>query len=487
LVKEGFLNTIASYLGLILGFLNILVLQPIILEPEQIGFFRIVYSTSLLIGTIFPLGLTGVIIKFLPGYKSEPASRTAFFKLIFLYSFLTYLLYLFLHSLGADSFFFNSSKGSVFEEYSQLVLPLSFFIGVGNLITVYLYGIGFSFKAVIINEIFNRLLFIAELFLYKYAVIDAEQLIYLFVFNYVIQFVLLWFSMGISVPGIIGVKISRFFSGIMLMDMWRFSFWISVVAISNMAMKNLDVIILGKIEGDYFTGIYAIALVLSGLMEVPANALSKIVDSKISDRLHHNDKEGIRRLYYDSTSMLFIAGVFSFLAMWIFLPFGISFLPEKYAGCETPVRILMIGAFSNMATGLNSILVFYDKKVKNGVVLMSFMLVFQYLISYNLTKGYGIVGICWATSITILCFNLFKSLIIWHSYRLFPFNFHYLFIFLLLGLMLGFHEFLDVDLLTLQLIEFVCFSGLIFFLVKKFKFVDGIDSILSGFKKNESK
>jgi hypothetical protein len=53
--------------------------------------------------------------------------------------------------------------------------------------------------------------------------------------------------------------------------------------------------------------------------------------------------------------------------------------------------------------------------------------------------------------------------------------------------MLGFHEFLDVDLLTLQVIEFVCFSGLIFFLVKKFKFVDGIDSILSGFKKNESK
>jgi hypothetical protein len=168
--------------------------------------------------------------------------------------------------LGADSFFFNSSKGSVFEEYSQLVLPLSFFIGVGNLITVYLYGIGFSFKAVIINEIFNRLLFIAELFLYKYAVIDAEQLIYLFVFNYVIQFVLLWFSMGISVPGIIGVKISRFFSGIMLMDMWRFSFWglggmwatwehfkFALSALDSHLIVNWGVFLLGSISGRMFS------------------------------------------------------------------------------------------------------------------------------------------------------------------------------------------------------------------------------------------
>lgn len=487
MVKEGFFNTIASYLGLILGFLNILVLQPIILEPEQIGFFRIIYSSSLLIGTIFPLGLTGVIIKYLPGYKSESASKSAFFKLIFLYACLTYLIYLLLHYLGADYFFFSSSNGSVFDDYSNLVLPLSFFIGVGNLITVYLYGIGFSLKAVIINEILNRVLFIAELLLFKYALIDEEQLIYLFVFNYFIQFFLLWISTGISLPGIIGLKISRFFSGMILMDMWKFSFWISVVAISNMAMKNLDVIILGKIEGDYFTGIYAIALVLAGLMEVPANALSKILDSKISDRLHHDDKDGIRKLYYDSTNMLFLAGVFSFLAMWIFLPLGVSFLPEKYAGCETPVRILMIGAFSNMATGLNSILVFYDKKVKNGVILMSFMLVFQYVISFYLTKAYGIVGICWATSMTILCFNLFKALIIWFSYRLFPFNFHYLLIFLSLVVMLSFHEFLHVDLLTLQVIEFIGFSGIIFFLVKKFNFVEGIDSILSGFKKNENK
>lgn len=483
--KEGLFNTIASYLGLILGFLNILVLQPIILEPEQIGFFRIIYSSSLLIGTIFPLGLTGVIIKYLPGYKSETASRTAFFKLIFIYACLTYFLYLFLHSLGADRFFFSSSNGSVFREYSNLVLPLSFFIGVGNLITVYLYGIGFSLKAVIINEIINRLLFIVELLLYKYSFIDEEQLIYLFVLNYLLQFFLLWISMGISIPGIIGVKISSFFSGITLKDMWKFSFWISIVAISNMAMKNLDVIILGKIEGDYFAGIYAIALVLAGLMEVPANALSKIVDSRISDRLHHNDKEGIRRLYYNSTSMLFLAGVFSFLAMWIFLPVGISFLPEKYLGCETPVRILMIGAFSNMATGLNSILVFYDKKVKNGVILMAFMIVFQYLISFYLTRDYGIFGICWATSITILGFNLFKALIIWYSYRLFPFNFHYLIIFLLLIMILCIHEFLGVDLLTLRVIEFFAFSGLIFLMVRRFKFLEGIDSILSGNKKHE--
>jgi hypothetical protein len=53
--KQGIANTIVSYTGIAIGFINILILQPLMLSPDEIGLTRILYSVSSLIATVFPL------------------------------------------------------------------------------------------------------------------------------------------------------------------------------------------------------------------------------------------------------------------------------------------------------------------------------------------------------------------------------------------------------------------------------------------------
>ncbi|HRG60054.1 MAG TPA: polysaccharide biosynthesis protein, partial [Bacteroidia bacterium] len=58
--KQGIQNTIISYIGIIIGFVNVLILQPIMLSADEIGLTRILFSIATLFATIFPLGLNGV-------------------------------------------------------------------------------------------------------------------------------------------------------------------------------------------------------------------------------------------------------------------------------------------------------------------------------------------------------------------------------------------------------------------------------------------
>jgi O-antigen/teichoic acid export membrane protein len=73
--KQGIANTIISYLGILIGFVNILILQPYMLDPDEIGLTRILFSLATLFATIFPLGLNGVIVKFLPEYRDEKGNK----------------------------------------------------------------------------------------------------------------------------------------------------------------------------------------------------------------------------------------------------------------------------------------------------------------------------------------------------------------------------------------------------------------------------
>jgi len=61
--KQGLVNSVITYAGIIIGFLNIVVIQPNFLQPEELGLTRILFSFSVLIATILPLGIGNVTIK----------------------------------------------------------------------------------------------------------------------------------------------------------------------------------------------------------------------------------------------------------------------------------------------------------------------------------------------------------------------------------------------------------------------------------------
>src|SRR5689334_5500301 len=90
--RHGIKNTISSYAGILIGFVSLLVIQPQLLKPEEIGLARVLFAFSVLVSTIIPFGITNVTIKYFPVFKDERSGHHGFLGFVLLFVVLGFIL-----------------------------------------------------------------------------------------------------------------------------------------------------------------------------------------------------------------------------------------------------------------------------------------------------------------------------------------------------------------------------------------------------------
>lgn len=393
------------------------------LKPEEIGLMRILYSSAILIGTIFPLGLNGAIIKFLPKYRNASTGHQGFLGSILLISLPVYLAIAMLLWVFKQEVISHYSSGSpLFVEYFDYVLPMSFFIGYANLLSIYLFA---NFKSVfpsLVNDLFIRLFSTVIISLYFLQLIDANNFFRLYLLGYFLQFVVLFLFSGST------GKFSQILSPGLLQDrsglkqLIIFSLVMSVVSISNMALKNIDVIMMGSFLSLQDVGIYSIAILVAGFIELPASAMGRIADSNIAQAFQEGKMDTVQKIYTDSTRLLMAVGLILFLLITGSIQDLLIFLPPKYSTGHWVVVIAGLASLSNMATGINSSLLFYTNQVRLGSILLIGLLVLNIILNYFLVPVYGIVGAAWSTAISFVTFNALKFIFIERLFKLNPYG-----------------------------------------------------------------
>ena len=62
---------IGTYIGFILGYVNLLILYPYFLQPEEIGLMRVFIDIGLILGTLSLFGSTASMNRFFPVFKDK--------------------------------------------------------------------------------------------------------------------------------------------------------------------------------------------------------------------------------------------------------------------------------------------------------------------------------------------------------------------------------------------------------------------------------
>ena len=83
--RQGIKNTIVGYFGLMIGFLNLIVVQPHFLTKEEIGLTRILYSFSLLVAMFVPMGIGNATLKYFPVFKDKEKNHHGYFAFMNLF------------------------------------------------------------------------------------------------------------------------------------------------------------------------------------------------------------------------------------------------------------------------------------------------------------------------------------------------------------------------------------------------------------------
>ena len=67
-IRQSFWNTIYTYSGLVIGYVNTVLLFPVMLDPEQFGLTRVLISFTLILAQFAQLGIGNTIVRFFPRF-----------------------------------------------------------------------------------------------------------------------------------------------------------------------------------------------------------------------------------------------------------------------------------------------------------------------------------------------------------------------------------------------------------------------------------
>lgn len=438
--KQGITNSIITYTGILIGFLNIVIIQPNFLTPEELGLTRILFSFSALLATLMPLGLGNITIKFFPLFKNPETRNSGYFGFLLLSGFTGFLvvssILLLLKSYILNQFV---EQSSLLTEFFIMIFPLMLFLGFNSLLSIYSFSLFKTSFPTMLNDVIIRVGSILIVSAYYLKWLSFDSFIILFVSVYGIQTLLLIsYIFIIDKPGF-KINFPKFrevgFSKII-----KYGLVMSVASLSSLGLRYIDTIFVGKFLTLSMVAIYSVAALIPTIIEAPLVALEKITSPKIADAWAKKNIDEIRKIYYDSSIYLLLIGGLIFIGVNINIQDLLKIIPKDYSLGINVVFMLSLSTMFNMATGVNNSVIYNSEYYRYGVGLLYLLIIFTVITNLIFIPLYGLEGAALATMISGFIYNSLKFILIKRKFQLNPFNIKTLWLvfIILLVLVLGF-------------------------------------------------
>lgn len=420
--RQGIKNAISTYAGILLGFINLIVVQPYFLSPEEIGLTRLLFSVSFLISLFLPLGVTNLTVKYFPVFRNDDNGHNGFFGFMLLFPVLGFIIVSSLLLLFKDFIIAQYIQESpLFTEYFYFLFPFTFILGLITVLNNYAYSLFKTTVPTFLNDVVTRILTILLFSIYFLKLLSLHQMVVCFVMIYGIQLIfLLIYIFKVDKPKL---KFDlAFIRKRNLNEMIFFSSLLAFASIASLGIKYMDAVFIGKYLPLGFVGIYSIAAFIPNVIEAPLNALERITMAKISHALATNNLDEIKDIYYKSVKYVLLIGCLLFIGINTNIKDLLTFLPSDYHQGYKVIYIISFSTLLNLAAGGSASIIFNSDKYKLGVILLIVLAVSAMIFNIIFIPLYGMEGAAFATLLSLAFYSLLRILIVWYYYRLNPFT-----------------------------------------------------------------
>jgi O-antigen/teichoic acid export membrane protein len=435
--RQGLTNAVITFIGLVIGFVSLLYIQPKFLTPEEIGLTRVLFSVSALVGMFLPLGIGTITLRYFPKFRNEENGHNGFLGFIALYM-LTGIALMGIVLYATKGFIVSQyqQQSPLFTQYYSCVLPFSFIIGFNGILGLYCNSLFKSVLPAVLNDVVLRIGSIILFTIYFCKLISLSTFVYLFVGTYFIQGLCLVFY----ITSIHQVNLRPNFALIKeigFRSMAVYGIWMSFVSVASIGIKYIDSIVIAKYYVLDLVGIYTIAAFIPNVIEAPLLALERIAGAKIAHAIAHNHIEEVKKIYYKSSRYLLVLGGLIFIGIVVNIQFVLQLLPPAYMGGLEVVYIMSLGAIFSILGGNNTQIIFSSENFWKGGILLIGVAITALLLNLLLIPRFGINGAAMAMAASSLIYTVSKFLIIYKQFRLQPYTMHTLIIVLLIAACIG--------------------------------------------------
>ena len=432
--RQGIKNTIITYIGILVGAINIIFIQPKLLTPEELGLTRLLYDFTYMIGIAVPLGLPNIIVKFFPFFKDREQKHNGFAGFILAVFFIGFIISaacLLIFEPVITSHYVDEAE--LFVHYFKFIIPFTFIVSAITVTTIYCQALFKSTIPSFLNDICLRLGTIVITILYFNKLISLDYYVYLFIGLYLIELLII-VGYILLVDKISFVPDKSLLKKHSVKTMMKFGLLLCLASVASFGIRKIDAILIGTISLG-LVGVYTTAVYISTFIEVPLSALERISHTKIADAFAKENFIVVAKIYKDSVKYLLLVGGLLFIGINTSTSYvyTIGKLPDTYVQCIDVVYIVSIGALINISTGINSAIMFYSKHYIVGTVILVATLIVTVLLNLFLIPKYGIYGAAIASTLGSLIFNFAKFLFIYYKFKFQPYTLKSLVIFIIIA------------------------------------------------------
>jgi len=435
LQKQGFFNSLILYAGVALGFFNLIILFQRILTTEEIGFFILMGTISLLYAQFAGLGIGNIILKYFPYYRSDDKKHGGFASFVTVWSLIGFAIFTVLFVVFKDfiiSYYKNKNGAPLLIRYFYYLIPLSFFTLVFSVLENLALTVFKNVLSSFLREVGLRLFTTAGVLLIAIKLVDYHVFLMIYITaNLVAVLVLLaYISKGRH------FKFSTVGAQLLSERKTFLSYGIfTVLSGSSFVMiQNLDTLMLSMLTKESFSyvGIYGTFFAIAVVISLPAKALSRTSLQIIAQSWVTNDLAKIGKIYYKTSVVQMLIGCLLFIGLVINRSFIIMLLHKpEYANYFNVFIIVGVAFLVDMTGGLNGYIMNVSKYYKLTTVFIVSGVVFCVLSNLVLIPMLGMMGAALSYLITMFVLNFAYWLFVKIKFNLQPLTMAHVYILLI--------------------------------------------------------
>ena len=423
ILKQGFWSTVVIYFGVILGFINSIILFPKFLTTEQIGLFRQIISASTLLVPLTTFGVSAAYVKFYPIFKKSSEQKNQFFSynllvILISYLFTTLCIYFFFNEI---SLIFKENS-QLFLDYFYVVYSILFILSLSVLFESYLRSRYDTILSNIINGVSNRIFTSISIILFSFSLLNFKNIIDLQIIIYglgLITIILYAYKKD-------SFKLFMSFNKIKfkIKEIFNYSAYSFIGLSSNIIVLNIDVLMVTSLLGLSETGIYTTAFYIGMIIEIPRRAISQISIPYISENIKEQNFKKIEKNYKDISIHQMIIGVLFYIILILNIDNIFNLIPnsEKFYSGKDTVYIIGLSKLIIMSFSYNSELISLSKYYKFTVITIICLAILTIGLNLFLIPIFGMIGAAYASLISITFYNLLKHIFIKYKMKISPFS-----------------------------------------------------------------
>ncbi|MBL4656509.1 MAG: oligosaccharide flippase family protein [Flavobacteriales bacterium] len=480
--KQSAQNTILSYLGMVLGYVNVVLLFPNFFDTSEVGLVRVMVYIATFYAQFSALGSSQILLKYFPYYKSEEKQHEGILFWTLTFSIIGFIAITGVFQLARPLLYdFYADKAPLLMEYIYYVIPLALFATVFNLFDSYLRSLKKSVYPSFTKDVLHRFLISGAIGLYALGYVDfktfviayisANGLIILSAVAYVVYLRQLFLKPALS-----------FIRSGEMVEIMRYGLYSVFSSAAIMITTLIDALMLAAMVGLKEVGIYTTGYFITSAIVVPARSVYRIAYPYVAEFWKSNDIGGIETLYKKVTMNNLIFGLIIYIGIWINLPNIFALVPPEYSQAGMVILLIGLGRIIDMVTGINAIILTTSNKYKFDIVFNVALAILTVVTNYLLIPEYGINGAGFATFLAMSLINVIRLIAIGIWFKIHPFKFGNIWVVLIGGVVLAVNWLIPplgnifVDILIRSAIATSLFFGPVYLL----KLSDDLNGMIKG-------